>query len=139
MLTEEIIGVKSDEKETDAAIEMTEGVEIPDEVRKEIVEKATELKTQNKLRKVFVVIVEGEDGDDKPFYIAYFRRPNLVHFSQYMNFVQKDIVQANKMLATNVFIAGDRELIDDDDLFLYGTMSQLTDIIKARNAEMVKK
>ena len=56
-----------------------------------------------------------------------------------MNFVQKDVVQANKMLATNVFLAGDRELVDDDELFLYGTMGQLSQIIDSRNADMVKK
>ncbi len=62
-----------------------------------------------------------------------------MHFSQYMNFAQKDVIQANKMLATNVFLAGDRELVDDDELFLYGAMNQLTSLIEARNAEMVKK
>ena len=49
------------------------------------------------------------------------------------------MVQANKMLATNVFLAGDRELVDDDELFLYGTMGQLSQIIDSRNADMVKK
>ena len=56
-----------------------------------------------------------------------------------MNFVQKDLVQANKMLATNVFLAGDRELVDDDELFLYGTMQQLSHLIDSRNADMVKQ
>ena len=82
---------------------------------------------------------QGEEGDDKPLYIAYLRRPSLMHFSQYMNFVQKDLVQANKMLATNVFLAGDRELVDDDELFLYGTMQQLNHLIDSRNADMVKQ
>ena len=56
-----------------------------------------------------------------------------------MNFVQKDLVQASKMLATNVFLAGDRELVDDDELFLYGTMQQLNHLIDSRNADMVKQ
>ena len=101
--------------------------------------KAEELKAQHKLRKIFIIVVEGEEGDDKPLYIAYLRRPSLIHFSQYMNFVQKDLVQASKMLATNVFLAGDRELVDDDELFLYGTMQQLNHLIDSRNADMVKQ
>lgn len=124
--------------EAKPAVEFTTNLDLPVEVRQEILKKAEELKAQYKLRKIFVVLVEGESEDDKPLYIAYFRRPGLIHFSQYMNFVQKDLVQANKMLAQNVFLAGDKELIDDEDLFLYGVMSQLNAIIDSRNADMVK-
>lgn len=126
-------------QQTPAAIEFTGDVNVPLEIRDEILNKAEELKKQHNLRKVFIVVVQGEDEDEKPLYVAYLRRPSLMHFSQYMNFVQKDLVQANKMLATNVFLAGDRELVDDDDLFLYGTMQQLSHIIDSRNADMVKK
>lgn len=121
------------------AIELVGNVNVPLEIREEIVKKAEALKAEHKLRKVFVIIVEGEEGDDKPLYIAYMRRPGLMHFSQYMNFAQKDVVQANKMLATNIFLAGDCEMVDDEDLFLYGTMGQLSQIIDSRNADMVKK
>lgn len=122
------------------SIQFETTLNLPLEVREEIVKKAEALKAQHKLRKIFIIIVEGEEGcDEKPFYIAYLRRPGLAHFSQYMTFGQKDVIQANKMLANNVFIAGDRELIDDDDLFLYGTMNQLSPIIESRNAELVKK
>lgn len=124
--------------EAKPAIEFTTNLSLPVEVRQEILKKAEELKAQNKLKKIFVALVKGEEGDSKPLYIAYFRRPGLVHFSQYMNFVQKDLVQANQMLAQNVFVAGDRELVDDEDLFLYGVMSQLNVIIDSRNADMVK-
>lgn len=124
--------------EVKSAIEFTTDLDLPVEVRQEILKKAEELKAQYKLRKIFIALVEGEGEDDKPLYIAYFRRPGLIHFSQYMNFVQKDLVQANKMLAQNVFLAGDRELVDDEDLFLYGVMGQLNHIIDSRNADMVK-
>lgn len=124
--------------EAPKSVEFTSDINVPIEVREEIIRKAEELKAKHKLRKIFIVLVEGEE-DEKPLYIAYLRRPTLPHFSQYMNFVQKDIIQANKSLAENVFLAGDRELITDDDLFLYGTMQQLTEIISSRNAEMVKK
>lgn len=129
----------AENKQTASAIEFINDVNVPIEVREEIVKKAEELKTQHKLRKIFIIVVEGEEGDDKPLYIAYLRRPSLMHFSQYMNFVQKDLVQANKMLAANVFLAGDRELVDDDELFLYGTMQQLNHLIDSRNADMVKQ
>lgn len=122
-----------------STIEFTNNVTVPLAVREEIERKALELKTKHGLRKIFIAVVQGEEEDDKPFYIGYFRRPGLVHFSQYMNFVQKDLVQANKMLANNVFLGGDRELVDDDELFLYGTMSQLTRLIDSRNSDMVKR
>ena len=128
-----------EDRQATPAIEFLNDVNVPIEVREKIVKKAEELKSQRKLRKIFIIVVEGEDGDDKPLYIAYLRRPSLMHFSQYMNFVQKDLVQANKMLATNVFLEGDRELVDDDELFLYGTMQQLSHLIDSRNADMVKQ
>lgn len=130
---------ETENQQTASTIEFTNEVSVPVEVREEIVKKAEELKEQFKLRKIFIAVVEGEDETEKPLYIAYLRRPSLMHFSQYMTFVQKDLVQANKMLAQNVFLAGDRELVDDDDLFLYGLMGQLNHVIDSRNADMVKK
>lgn len=113
---------------------------IPVEVRSQISSKIAELKARFNVKRVFVVIVQGntEDGE-KPFYIAYLRRPNLMQFSQYMTFVQKDLVQASQMLAQNIFLDGDKELIDDEELFLYGTMNQLNHVIDARNSDLVKK
>ena len=115
-------------------------VNVSAEVAQAIAEKIKELKAKFGVKKVFVIVVEGDVADgEKPLYIGYFRRPNLMQFSMYMNFVQKDLIQANKQLAMNVFLAGDRELVDDEDLFLYGTMQQLSHVIDSRNADMVKK
>lgn len=114
-------------------------VTVPVEIRENIKKKVMELKQKHGVKKVYVIVVEGDEDDDKPLYIGYFRRPNLMYFSQYMNFVQKDLVQANKMLATNIFLDGDKELVDDDDLFLYGTMQQLSHVIDSRNADLVKR
>ena len=113
---------------------------LPIEYRTQIATKIAELKAKCNVKKVFVVIVQGnaEDGE-KPYYIAYLRRPNLMQFSQYMTFVQKDLVQANQMLARNIFLDGDKELIEDEELFLYGTMNQLNHVIDARNSDIVKK
>ncbi len=124
----------------DAVVLSNESINIPVAIREQIAAKADELKAKNHLKKVFVVVVEGDtDCGEKPYYIGYLRRPNMMQFSQYMNFVQKDLVQANQMLAKNVFLDGDRELIDDDELFLYGTMQQLNHVIDARNSDLVKK
>lgn len=115
-------------------------INIPTEVRSQIATKAAELKVRCNVKKVFVVIVEGDVTEgEKPLYIAYLRRPNMMQFSQYMNFIQKDMVIANQQLAQNIFLDGDKELIDDEDLFLYGTMPQLNHIIDARNSDIVKR
>lgn len=130
----------TEEKKAVSAVEfLSADISVPLEVREQIARKVDELKAQHKVKKVFVIVVQGEEDDEKPLYIAYLRRPTFIHFSQYMTFVQKDLVQANKMLAQNVFLAGDRELIDDEELFLYGAMSQLTHLIDARNGELVKR
>lgn len=113
-------------------------VEIPQDVREAIAAKAAELKAKHKIRKVYICIVKGEE-DEKPFYVAYLRKPSLPHFSQYVTFAPKDTIQANKMLAQNIFLDGDRELVDDDDLFLWGLMPQLNSILEMRSGELVKK
>lgn len=131
--------VETQEAQATPSIELTGNVNVPIEVREEILKKAETLKAQHKLRKIFVIIVEGEEGDAKPFYIGYFRRPSLMHFSQYATFMQKDFVQANMMLANNTFLEGDREMISDEDLFLYGAMNSLAQLLETRNADMVKR
>lgn len=128
------------ESENLAIILNNKSLNIPVAVREQIQQKAAELKAQNSIKKIFVVVVQGDvDSGEKPLYVGYFRRPNMMQFSQYMSFVQKDIVQANLMLARNTFVSGDKELVDDDELFLYGTMQQLGHIIDARNSDIVKR
>ncbi len=110
--------------------------EITLQMRQMIAEKKASLQKLHK-RRVFVVAVKGWDSDEKPLYIAYLVQPNLMQFSQYMSFIQKDVVQANQMLARNVFVDGDKELIDNEDLFLYGLMPQLSKIVDSRDGELV--
>lgn len=105
-------------------------------MRQQIAAKRDELSKMHKKR-VFVIAVKGWESDEKPLYIAYLTQPNLMQFSQYMSFMQKDIVQANQMLARNVFVDGDKELIDNEDLFLYGLMPQLSKIVDSREGELV--
>jgi hypothetical protein len=113
-------------------------VSLSNEIKEQIAEKIEDLKKSKKLKRVFAIVVKGEEDDEKPLYIGYFKRPSLSSFSAWLNFVQKDTVQANKMLAQDTFIEGDRDLIDDDDLFLFGCMAQLTSIAESRNADLVK-
>ena len=139
--TNEIANAQSKEQKNVVGSDvMFSEVNVPAEIAQSIAEKIVELKAKHGVKKVFVIVVEGDVADgEKPLYIGYFRRPNLMQFSVYMNFVQKDLIQANKQLAMNVFLDGDRELVDDEDLFLYGTMQQLSHVIDSRNADMVKK
>ena len=112
---------------------------IPIELRDNIKAKKAEIRQKTGKKRIFPIVVKGWEDDEKPYYIAYLAQPNLAQFSQYMSFIQKDIVQANKMLANNIFIEGDRELVDDDDLFLYGLMPQLSKIIDSRQGELVNR
>lgn len=107
------------------------------EMRQQIAAKKDELSKKNNGRRIFVIAVKGWETDAKPIYLAYLVQPNLMQFSQYMSFMQKDIVQANQMLAQNVFVDGDRELINNEDLFLYGLMPQLSKIVDSRDGELV--
>jgi len=122
------------------ATEITESPMIINvELREKIKAKKEELRAKFGKKRIYPVVVKGWEDDEKPFYIAYLSQPNLMQFSQYMSFIQKDVVQANKMLATNIFVDGDRELVDDDDLFLYGLMPQLNKIIDSRQGELVNR
>ena len=101
-------------------------------------EQQNEIKAKNNIKRVFAIVVEGDDEDDKPMYVGYFRNPNIMHFSAYMSFVTKDAVQAALNLAKSTFVEGDRELIDDDDIFLRGTFDRFSAIMERRNSELVK-
>ena len=63
-----------------------------------------------KNKRVYPIVVFGDEYDDKDVYIAYFREPD--------------------------FIEGDKELVDDDSLFLYGLSTKLVNIIGSRQAKV---
>lgn len=111
---------------------------ISEELRKSIEEKAREIMQKNNLRKVFPVVVKGEEGDAKPVYVAYFKRPDMATYSRFMATVQNDEVTASMMLAQNSIVGGDAELVNDEDLFVFGTMNQLTSVVQSRSGEVVK-
>lgn len=104
----------------------------------QIKKQAAELKTQKKLRKVHAMVVFGDpDCGEKEFYVAYMQEPTFPVFSKFMAASKKDEVMAMRALARDCFIEGDRELVEDESLFLFGLMGQLSEIITTRQSRLV--
>lgn len=104
----------------------------------EIKAKALKLKTDKKLRKIFPLVVFGDTScDEKEIYVAYMSEPTFSVFSKFMAASKKDEVTAMKTLAKDCFVDGDKELVDNESLFLFGLMGQLTEIIATRQSALV--
>ena len=115
-----------------------EEFELEESVLKTIDAKVTELlAANNKLRRVYPIYIEGDECDGKAYYIGYFKQPSFVAFSKYMSLSQKDQVGAMRELAKDCFIEGDKELITDDSLFVYGLMPHLVRLIEIRKGKLV--
>ena len=128
---------KQKEEET-AVVETVDVNDLSEEQLNAIKAKIAEIREKQHIKRVFAIVVEGDEFDEKPMFIGYFRNPSIMHFSNYMAFVTKDAVQAALNLAKATFIEGDRELVDDDDIFLRGTFDRFSAIMERRNSEMVK-
>lgn len=104
----------------------------------EIKAKAAKLKADKKLRKIFPMVVFGDPAcDEKPLYVIYLAEPTFPQFSKFMAASKKDEVTAMRTLARDCFVDGDRELVDDDSLFLFGLMAQLSEVITTRQSALV--
>ena len=104
----------------------------------EIKKRAYKLKEDKKLRKIYPIVVFGENSvDDKDCYIAYMTEPTFHQFSKFMAASKKDEVNAMRQLAKDCFVDGDKELVDNDSLFLFGLMGQLSEIISTRQNVLV--
>lgn len=104
----------------------------------EIREKALALKSEKKLRKIHPIVVFGEPAEgEKEFYVAYLAEPNFPQFSKFLAASKKDEATAMRTLAKDCFAGGDRELVDNDSLFLFGLMGQLSEIITTRQSALV--
>ena len=88
----------------------------------EIKEKAQKIKEEKKLRKIYPMVVFGKAGDEKEGYVAYMSEPTFPQFSKFMAASKKDEVMAMRTLAKDCFIDGDRQLVDNDSMFLFGLM-----------------
>ena len=65
----------------------------------EIKAKAVKLKAEKKLRKIFPMVVFGDEAcDEKPVYVAYLAEPTFPQFSKFMAASKKDEVTAMRTL-----------------------------------------
>lgn len=108
------------------------------EQKEKIVKTIEELKKKNPtLKRIFPIVVFGDEYDDKDLYVAYFKRPSAKEYSKWLSLMKKDESTALKALAKDCFIDGDKDLIDNEDLFLFGTIGQLSSIMESRQAELI--
>lgn len=103
-----------------------------------LAEKAEKIKAKYKVRKVYVITVQGEAGDSKAEYQAWIRRPDLKEFSMFTTMVAKnEVILGGKTVLNTCFLEGDREIVDDDDIFL-GAVNQLEELMNVRSASIAK-
>ena len=74
---------------------------------------------------------------EKEVYVAYMSEPSFPQFSKFMAASKKDEVIAMRTLARDCFVDGDKELVDDESLFLFGLMGQLSELITTRQSVLV--
>ena len=79
---------------------------------------------------------ETECGE-KEYYVAFMAEPTFPQFSKFMAASKKDEVLAMRTLARDCFMDGDKELVDNDSLFLFGLMGQLSELITTRQSVLV--
>lgn len=112
--------------------------EVGEELKKQLESQVAKLRADDpKLKIVYPIVISGTEYDDKEQYVAYFRQPSFAAFSKYLSASQSNQAVALRQLARDCFITGDKELIDDDSLFLFGLMGQLLKIIEVRHGSLV--
>lgn len=104
-----------------------------------IKKKLESLKKENpkENKRIRPIVIFGDEFDDKELYVGYFREPNFAAFSKFVQLQKKDDVAALRALAKDTFVDGDKEMIDDDSLFLYGLSPELGKILEARQTKVV--
>lgn len=123
--------------EDDKTLEIQEVEAIDPKIQTAIEKKVAELKANNPKAKIIPLMVDGDGDDEKDVYVGYFVQPSFLNFSKYLTLSQKDQASAMRQLAKDCFLDGDRELIDDDSLFLFGLMGQLQHLIKMRGGRVI--
>ena len=118
---------------------MEESKELTSVQEEEIKKKLESLKKEDpkKNKRVRPIVVFGDEFDDKDTYVGYFREPDFATFSKFVQLQKKDDVAALRALARDTFVDGDKEMIDDDSLFLYGLSPELGKILDARQTKVV--
>ena len=69
--------------------------------------------------------------------IALFKKPTRQIIGAASALSTSDPMKYLEMLAENCFVAGDRELLDDDDYFM-AIMPKLNELIETKTAELLK-
>lgn len=107
------------------------------EYQKIVDEKVAKLREDKKVSVIYPIAIEGRDTDEKEVYIGYFQQPTFKAFSKYLTASQSNQAVAMRTLAKDCFLDGDIELVDNDNLFLFGLMGYLSKIIEMRNGTLV--
>lgn len=104
-----------------------------------IEEKCKELKAADEtVGALFPIVVQGNPAyDAKEMYYGIFRQPTFKIFSKYLVASTQNNAGAMRTLARDCFLAGDKELVENDSLFLFGLMGQLSKIIEVRSGALV--
>ena len=83
---------------------------------------------------------DGRFGDtangEKEIYVAYMSEPSFPQFSNSWPLPKGEVI-AMRTLARDCFVDGDKELVDDESLFLFGLMGQLSELITTRQSVLV--
>ena len=112
-----------------------ENLGVTDAMLADIKKTVKELKEKNQnVKAIFPLVVQGNPAFDD---VGYFRQPDFKIFSKYLVGSAQNQAGAMRQLARDSFLGGDKELIDDDSLFLFGLMGQLSKIIEIRNGALV--
>ena len=112
---------------------------LPAELEEVIQAQCKKIAAENpKIKRIIPIVVEGnEELGEKPFFVAYMKTPDMKAFSKFMMTNSANSIVAQQNLAKDCFIEGDKELLNDDELFLMGLMPQLSVLIESRSAKIV--
>lgn len=117
--------------------ELTEELVLTQEKEQEIIKEAEALKKELKLSKIIPIVVEGDDFDEKDLYVAFMKEPSFMEFSKFQTLSKSDEMRAMRALANDCFVGGDKELIENDSLFIGGAMQQLMTIVRFRKTKVI--
>ena len=118
---------------------MEESKELTSAQEEEIKKKLESLRKEDpkKNKRIRPIVIFGDEFDDKGIYVGYFREPDFAAFSKFVQLQKKDEVAALRALARDTFVDGDKEMIDDDSIFLYGLSAEMGKILEARQTKVV--
>jgi hypothetical protein len=97
---------------------------------------AEQVKAKHKVKRVFVIDVEDPDNEDK-YYRAWLSKPDLKVLSAFYSVGQNDPIQASKMVFNGCFLEGDKEIVQNDEIFA-AAMAQIEDLMKVTRSRIAK-